>query len=276
MQLLIYLGVMHMAFAGGEFRSMLNLHTNAVAATKAHVIKVGEAQARFKKLTEACAPKNIDTQPALLGCGQNYLQMNLELQSLKISQANTQQVVAALPSSFSTAKTSLSSALAETDKILSLVIETPLKTANALFAMNSVYVQKQFEQTRRDANANAKLNQYCGNLQAEIDTLVQLAQFASKAKSSFVLLYKQNLRLQNTLILSREIAPVCKKSYNTANLELVSKQLSAQLTPNAFSAYKKVVCSKPSVKSGLTTETCGKLPLTPYSIQWLEIAGGRS
>lgn len=65
MQVLIALGFVTSAFAVSDFNAKVNAHSKAVADTKAHVVGVGEAQLKFKELTNSCASKNVTTQEML-------------------------------------------------------------------------------------------------------------------------------------------------------------------------------------------------------------------
>lgn len=272
MQVIILWGLISAAHASGEFSTKVTAHANAVATTKEQVRRVGDAQLKFKDLMSKCAPKNISTQEVLLSCGQKFLQLNLEFKNLRVQQAEAQRAINGLPPEFSVSTRSLNQTLQESSKILNMVTDTPEHISNSLFSMNSVYVQKQFEREYKDAFVQGRMRNYCANLQSEIDTLARLAQTALNNRLSFATLYKQSQRLRNTQLLAKEISPICKQTYNMTSINAALRGLDAQLTSTNFAAYKKATCKNPNASTGLTTRTCEQLPLTPYSIQWLELA----
>jgi len=271
MQTLIVFGFLNFAFANGEFADKMALHAKAVADTKTQVSHVGDAQVKFKNLMKSCEPKSIASQQALLSCGRQFLQLNLEFQSLKTSQAAAENTVASMPADFFPAAASLNKTLSESAKILSIVTDTPAKTSASLFALNSVYVQRQFERTGQEAFAKNSLRLYCRNLQAEIDNLTGIAQMALDSKMSFPTLYKQQIRIQNTIALAKEITPICHTSYKVDALKNVLVKLSSRTTPASYAQYKKSVCAKSSI---LPSKNCESLPLTSYTVSWLESVRG--
>ncbi|MGZ3747520.1 MAG: hypothetical protein ACXWRE_09120 [Pseudobdellovibrionaceae bacterium] len=274
MQALIWLAFISPTFAAGDFSNKVNFHAKAVAATQWQITRVGEAQLKFKELVQTCAPKNILNQESLLSCGSKYLQLSLELQKLKTTQDSALKAVVEMPPEFAAAAASLNKTLAESAKIISEVTEIPEKLSNSFFAMNSVYVQKQFERTSHDSFSQARVSQYCNSLQSEMDALTQLSALALNSKLPFPSLYKQQVRLQNTLALAEAITPVCHKSYEVTRVKVALGRLNAQLTSNSFLQYKKSICQRPVSSAGLSPFACQRLPLAPYAIRWLEAAGG--
>jgi hypothetical protein len=275
MQLLITIGLLSFttshAFASGEFAAKMNAHAQAVATTKAHISRVGDAQLKFKSLMKTCEPKSVSTQQALLGCGKQFLQMNIEFQSLRTSQLNAEKTVSQLPPEFAPAVDSLNKTLKESSKILSIVVDTPEKTSNSFFAANSVFVQKQFERAGQEAFSKNKLNRYCDDLQFNLDTFVQKVKLDLTSKISFSTLYRNQLRMQNTLALAKETTSICRKTYKVDAAKAVLADLNSRITPENYSQFKKTVCPKSTF---ISAKDCEKLPLTPYTISWLESVRG--
>jgi len=274
MQLLIFLTITTSAFAGGEFQAKVKAHAEAVTAVKEQVKIIGDAQIRFKKTMETCEPKNISSQETLLNCGQKMLQLSYELQDLDRKQTKVRNTVAKLSPEFTQASSSLMTTLNESSKILNLLISEPKKLSDSFFAMNSIYVSKQFDLQYRDAFSAAKIKTFCSSLQSDMESLTQIGQFSLDSKLPFSTIYKQQHRIRNVLVLANGISPLCKMKYNVTNLAQVYSQLAAQITPAAFLAFKNSVCDRPKPEAKLDVQTCKNLPLTPYSIQWLEQARG--
>lgn len=273
MQFLIFAGLLTSAFAG-DFNQKVQMHNAAVAATRAQVTRLGDAQKKFQALMSQCAPKAVNSQAILLNCSQRFLQLNWELQPLKNNQADAQKAVDALPADFTAAKGSLNKTLAESGKILALVIDTPQKLASAYFDANTVYVQKQFERASHDAFLQARIRQYCNGLPSQIDLLSQTSHLALNTKASFALLYKQNIKIRNTIVLAQAAGPICGKTYDLKTLNGILAKMNARLTTANFESYKKEVCKKPRPETQMTSADCMHLALSPYSIQWLEASGG--
>lgn len=155
------------------------------------------------------------------------------------------------------------------------MIDTPEKLSNSFFAMNSVFVQKQFERTSHEAFSHARIQHYCRDLQWEIDTLAQISDLALTMKQPFSTLYKQQVRLRNSLALAKEMTPICNKTYEVTKIKTSLDRLNLLITPQSFLLYKNSVCQKPNPSTHLSIPECQSLPLSPYSIRWLEAAGGR-
>jgi len=274
MQLLILLAFTSSAFAGGEFQAKISSHAQAVTAVKEQVKLIGDAQLRFKNTIANCEPKNITSQEILLTCGQKLLQLSLELHDLGKKQTQVRDIVGRLPAEFAQASASLTATLNESGKILNLLINTPKALSDSFFAMNSIYVNKQFDLQYREAFSAAKIKNFCSGLQRDMDSLAEVGQFSLDSKLAFSTLYKQQHRIRNVLVLVNGISPICKTKYNVVRLTQVYQKLAAQITPVAFSTFKNTACARPQSVTKLDPQVCKNLPLSLYSIQWIDQARG--
>lgn len=270
MQVLISLGLLTLAFAGDGFNEKVKAHSRAFNLTKIQVQRVGEAQKKFKELLGECAPKNTHTQESLLLCGKQFLQLKIEFQDLKSNHIAAEKAISAIPSEFTPAANALKATLDQSFKFVSLVTDHPEQVSNSFFNMSSIYVQKQFERTRRDSFEQARIRHYCEGFQDEINMLSKIATLSVDSKMEVPGLYKQKIRLLNTLALATEIPQICGKSYDVTALQKSLKLLETHLSPQKFSQYKNSVCKKVISKNSKDLKHCENQPFSPYFVYWMD------